>query len=78
MQKRECIRFPADAKINPTLSSLSLMKHLQISPRSRTAFALIALATATVVVSSCHTTGGFGRDLQKVGHKITHEAERHG
>jgi hypothetical protein len=54
------------------------MKPIQFSSRSRTAFALIALAAATVVVSSCRTTEGFGRDLQKVGHKITNEAERHG
>ena len=54
------------------------MKRIPFHSRSRTTLALVALAATAVFGSSCRTTEGFGRDLQKVGHKITNEAERHG
>lgn len=53
------------------------------SPRSfinssRACIAWLTLAAAAVVLSSCRTTEGFGRDLQKVGNKIENEAYRRG
>lgn len=33
------------------------------------------LAAAGVLLSSCSTTKGFGRDLQKVGNKIENKAD---
>ena len=44
----------------------------------KSAFTLLALAIAGVVLSSCRTTEGFGRDRQKVGNKIENEASRRG
>ena len=54
------------------------MKSIQFNSRSRTTLALIALAAAIVFGSSGRTPEGFGRDLQKVGNKISNEAGRHG
>lgn len=54
------------------------MKSVLRSTPSRSIFALIALSIAATILSSCRTTEGFGRDLQKVGNKIENEAEKHG
>ncbi len=34
-------------------------------------------ALAMVLLAGCHTTAGFGRDLQSTGGKITNEANEH-
>lgn len=36
------------------------------------------MAIIGTLISSCRTTEGFGRDLQKVGAKIENEAEKRG
>ena len=54
------------------------MKPSHFPPFSKSAFTLLALAAAAVVLNSCRTTEGFGRDLQKVGNKIENEASRRG
>lgn len=55
----------------------STRRPLPSSP-TRTVAAMIALAIAAGILSSCRTTEGFGRDLQKVGNKIESEAEKRG
>ena len=54
------------------------MKSSPASQFGKSAFTLLALAAAAVILSSCRTTEGFGRDLQKVGNKIENEASRRG
>lgn len=39
---------------------------------------MLALSVIGTLVTSCRTTEGFGRDLQKVGSKIENEAEKRG
>ena len=39
-------------------------------------FGILALIAAAVVLSSCRTTAGLGRDIQHVGNKIGNTAER--
>ena len=46
--------------------------HLSLHGIATTA-AVLLMFTA----SGCRTTRGFGQDLQHVGHKIEHEADRH-
>ena len=43
---------------------------------ARPVFAIVALAAAAIFMSSCRTTAGLGRDIQHVGSKIGHAAER--
>lgn len=38
---------------------------------------IIALTVMSVLLGSCRTTRGFGRDLQHLGSKIEHEAAKH-
>ncbi|MDB6071689.1 MAG: hypothetical protein JWL81_2860 [Verrucomicrobiales bacterium] len=54
------------------------MKSVFRSTPRRSVFAMIALSIAATILSSCRTTEGFGRDLQKVGNKIESEAEKRG
>ena len=41
---------------------------------ARSGFMLLALSVVVVALSSCRTSEGFGRDLQKLGTKIENEA----
>lgn len=66
---------PLASALNTTIY---LMKPSHFPPFSKSAFTLLALAAAAVVLNSCRTTEGFGRDLQKVGNKIENEASRRG
>ena len=43
---------------------------------ARPLFALLAIATAAIIMTSCRTTAGLGRDIQHVGGRIGHAAER--
>lgn len=38
---------------------------------------IIATALLAIMLSSCRTMQGFGRDVQHVGSKIEHEAAKH-
>ena len=42
----------------------------------RTAITLLALTASAILMSSCRTTAGLGRDIQHVGNKIGNTAER--
>jgi predicted small secreted protein len=53
------------------------MKPTTRSSSLRPRFGLLGLALAAVAVSSCRTTEGLGRDMQHLGNKIEHSAERH-
>ena len=39
--------------------------------------AVLSAAAASVALTSCATTKGFGRDLQKLGSEIEEEANEH-
>jgi predicted small secreted protein len=47
------------------------MKHLKIT-------LLLSLASASILATSCATTRGFGQDMEKVGNKIEHQANKTG
>ena len=63
----------AAATLNPLMPN-QIMKPTPASHPARPVFSAILLAAVAVVFSSCRTTEGFGRDLQKVGNKIESEA----
>jgi predicted small secreted protein len=68
------------ARWHPVFSNFPLnqMKSPRFSRPLRPILTFLALATGSAAISSCRTTEGFGRDVQKVGNKIANEAERHG
>ena len=43
---------------------------------ARSGFVFLTVAAAAVVLSSCRTTAGLGRDIQHVGSKLGNAAER--
>jgi predicted small secreted protein len=43
----------------------------------KTFAALVALAALGISALGCHATAGLGRDMERGGRKITHEAREH-
>ena len=70
-----CRNMAARRRVPVNATTIHIMKTFSRIP-ARSVLVMLAVAAAAIIMSSCRTTAGLGRDIQHVGNKIGNTAER--